>query len=178
MRANACSYEFTRGPADYSRVVCDGNSIMPTSIHPQTTRRARGVRCRRSKAASSYPTLARCPSTAQVPTGCQGQGVLISGANGLKQTCWQVVERMYMAVPERSPARTSARAPLGRPVAGRAFGYSSCLKWGYAGTIDVAAFDVAQAADVLGLDLTKVAGRTELDRGRAGAVAGRSALPT
>lgn len=39
---------------------------------------------------------------------------------------------------------------------GSSFGYSSCLKWGYAGSIDVAAFNVQQAADVLGLDLTKV----------------------
>ncbi len=38
---------------------------------------------------------------------------------------------------------------------GRSFGYSSCLKWGYANSIDVAAFNVQQAADVLGLDLTK-----------------------
>jgi hypothetical protein len=43
-------------------------------------------------------------------------------------------------------------------MSGSSFGYSSCLKWGYGGTIDVAAFNVQQAADVLGLDLTKVSG--------------------
>ncbi|GBF88369.1 hypothetical protein Rsub_01081 [Raphidocelis subcapitata] len=42
----------------------------------------------------------------------------------------------------------------GDALSGTSFGYSSCLKWGYAGSIDVAAFNVAQAADVLGLDLT------------------------
>jgi hypothetical protein len=47
-------------------------------------------------------------------------------------------------------------APAGDAQTGTSFGYSSCLKWGYAGSIDVAAFNVAQAADVLGLDLTKV----------------------
>lgn len=54
------------------------------------------------------------------------------------------------------PRLTSVPPPAGEPVTGSSFGYSSCLKWGYGGSIDVAAFNVAQAADVLGLDLTKV----------------------
>lgn len=39
---------------------------------------------------------------------------------------------------------------------GVSFGYSDCLKWGYADSIQLAAFDAVQAADVLGLDLTRV----------------------
>ena len=54
------------------------------------------------------------------------------------------------------PSPRSPSPPPGAPASGSSFGYSSCLKWGYGGSIDVAAFNVQQAADVLGLDLTKV----------------------
>lgn len=36
------------------------------------------------------------------------------------------------------------------------FGYSDCLKWGYDGSIKVAAFNATQAVGILGLDLTRV----------------------
>lgn len=39
---------------------------------------------------------------------------------------------------------------------GVSFGYSDCLKWGYSNDIQLAAFNAAQAADVLGLDLARV----------------------
>jgi hypothetical protein len=39
---------------------------------------------------------------------------------------------------------------------GVSFGYSDCLKWGYNNSIQLAAFDAVQAADILGLDLARV----------------------
>lgn len=39
---------------------------------------------------------------------------------------------------------------------GVSFGYSDCLKWGYENSIQLAAFDAVQAADILGLDLARV----------------------
>jgi hypothetical protein len=39
---------------------------------------------------------------------------------------------------------------------GVSFGYSDCLKWGYDNSIQLAAFDAVQAADILGLDLARV----------------------
>jgi hypothetical protein len=66
-----------------------------------------------------------------------------------------------LITPAAAKPRDAARLSLppdrlaGDPFTGSSFGYSSCLKWGYNGTIDVAAFNVQQAADVLGLDLTK-----------------------
>ncbi|KAF6263192.1 hypothetical protein COO60DRAFT_1635413 [Scenedesmus sp. NREL 46B-D3] len=38
---------------------------------------------------------------------------------------------------------------------GVSFGYSDCLKWGYDNSIQLAAFDAVQAADILGLDLAR-----------------------
>jgi hypothetical protein len=43
-----------------------------------------------------------------------------------------------------------------RPGKGATFGYSDCLKWGYDGTIKVAAFNATQAVGILGLDATQV----------------------
>jgi hypothetical protein len=43
-----------------------------------------------------------------------------------------------------------------RPGKGASFGYSDCLKWGYEGTIKVAAFNATQAVGILGLDATRV----------------------
>lgn len=42
---------------------------------------------------------------------------------------------------------------------GSSFGYSDCLKWGYEGSISVAAFNATQAVGILGLDLTRVSER-------------------
>lgn len=43
-----------------------------------------------------------------------------------------------------------------RPGQGYSFGYSDCLKWGYEGSLLVAAFNATQAVGILGLDLTRV----------------------
>ena len=43
---------------------------------------------------------------------------------------------------------------------GSSFGYSDCLKWGYDGSIMVAAFNATQAVGILGLDLTRVSNGT------------------
>jgi hypothetical protein len=45
---------------------------------------------------------------------------------------------------------------------GVSFGYSDCLKWGYNNSIQLAAFDAVQAADILGLDLARVRRSTTL----------------
>jgi hypothetical protein len=45
---------------------------------------------------------------------------------------------------------------------GVSFGYSDCLKWGYENSIQLAAFDAVQSADILGLDLARVSSRSGL----------------